>query len=131
MDTECTLCHKVFKCKRNLSQHTLVHSGERPYKCKYCDKSFNDTSSLGRHHKLHESNYVKSFSGTVCDKKFTTIEYLRVHKKSHQEDAFDCKLCPKKIKGKYHFKNHVKAHTESPTVKCPLCNKVFRIKGDS
>ena len=56
----------------------LLQTVDGPYKCKYCGKSFNDTSALAKHHKLHESNNVRSFVCTICDKKFTTKEYLKL-----------------------------------------------------
>ena len=123
---ECKLCNKKVN---NLKRHCLaVHSGLRPYKCKYCDKSFNDTSSIGRHHRLHESKDIKSFVCKLCNKKFTSIEYLRIHEKSHLEAPFECEICHIKIKGKYHFKEHVKAHSDTTSNKttCHLCDKTFK-----
>ena len=119
---DCNLCHKKITHPK---QHNLaVHSELKPYKCKYCDKSFNDPSALRRHHKIHEANNVKSFACSICDKKFTTREYLRLHGRSHQEETFQCKLCFSKIKGKFKFRDHVKAHSTS--IKCSLCDKTFQ-----
>ena len=121
---KCNLCNKEV---RKIKLHNLaVHSGLRPYKCKYCDKTFNDPSALGRHHKMHESNNVKSFSCTICDKNFTTRFYLRTHEKSHNDVKYKCEQCPSVIKGKGHFKQHMKFHTTS--LKCSLCDKIFHRK---
>ena len=120
---KCNLCDKEV---REMKRHNLaIHSGLRPYKCKYCDKSFNDTSSLGKHHKLHESNNVRSFVCTICDKKFTTKHYLKFHEKKHNDVTYKCDQCPSVIKGKGPFREHAKMHTTS--INCPLCDKIFKM----
>ncbi|XP_065170608.1 zinc finger protein 358-like [Atheta coriaria] len=44
----CTLCPKVFCHASGLSRHLVTHTG-KTFKCRDCDKSFNDKSSLRRH----------------------------------------------------------------------------------
>lgn len=46
----CTLCPKVFCHASGLSRHLVTHTG-KTFKCRDCDKSFTDKSSLRRHHK--------------------------------------------------------------------------------
>ena len=96
----------------------------RPYNCKYCNKSFNDPSARGRHQQLHESKNIKSFACNICDKKFTTAFYLKSHEKGHQEEIYQCEQCPSKIKGKGHFREHVKMHSTS--LKCSICDRIFK-----
>nr|KAG5693004.1 hypothetical protein BaRGS_011640 [Batillaria attramentaria] len=36
----CTICGKVLSSQSSLDRHMLVHSGERPFKCKICKMSF-------------------------------------------------------------------------------------------
>ena len=38
-----------------MTQHELVHTGEKPYGCKYCNKRFTQNNSL----RLHERVYHK------------------------------------------------------------------------
>ncbi|KAI4458809.1 zinc finger protein [Holotrichia oblita] len=51
----CTLCPKVFCHASGLSRHLVTHTG-KTFKCRDCDKSFTDKSSLRRHHRqtLHQ-----------------------------------------------------------------------------
>lgn len=51
----CSLCPKVFCHASGLSRHLVTHTGKM-FKCRDCDRSFTDKSSLRRHHKqtLHQ-----------------------------------------------------------------------------
>ena len=121
---KCIKCDKAFKLPQYLKRHQTIHSELRPYNCKYCTKSFSDPSALGRHHRVHESNNVKSFVCSICDKRYTTIVYLRAHvKRTHNEKKYKCDLCPREIKGKGPLKEHIKQHSAS--IQCYLCDKIF------
>ena len=48
----CEVCGKGFSTNGQLVVHRRVHTGERPYECKYCKTSrFKDTGSLNHHYK--------------------------------------------------------------------------------
>ncbi|NXG47679.1 ZN420 protein, partial [Psilopogon haemacephalus] len=52
---QCAGCGKSFNRNStfNLTQHCRVHTGERPYFCGDCGKSFAQRSQLTQHHRVH------------------------------------------------------------------------------
>ena len=44
----CRVCDKVFTTSSSLATHRRSHTGERPYSCKYCDKSKSHFGFLGK-----------------------------------------------------------------------------------
>ncbi|XP_017472012.1 PREDICTED: uncharacterized protein LOC108363230 [Rhagoletis zephyria] len=62
-DTEnytCAICSKVLSSASSLDRHVLVHTGERPFNCKYCHLTFTTNGNMHRHmrtHKQHQHNH--------------------------------------------------------------------------
>lgn len=49
----CIQCNQSFSSKQNLTEHSYLHSGEKPYKCNKCNQSFRHLSSYSLHSKFH------------------------------------------------------------------------------
>lgn len=50
---ECLDCGKTFSVKDNLAAFTQSHVGRKPFGCGECGKSFDQTSKLKAHVKIH------------------------------------------------------------------------------
>lgn len=57
---QCNICGKILTRPSSLHSHMFVHTGDRPYVCKWpnCGKTFNVKSNMNRHYKLHLKRQV-------------------------------------------------------------------------
>lgn len=52
----CRLCPKRFYTRENLNVHMRIHTGERPYKCRFCEMKFRYRYVFTKHLKINHSN---------------------------------------------------------------------------
>ncbi|XP_018621174.1 ras-responsive element-binding protein 1 [Scleropages formosus] len=50
----CSMCGKRFWSLQDLTRHTRSHTGEKPYKCQTCERTFTLKHSLVRHQRIHQ-----------------------------------------------------------------------------
>ena len=49
----CEVCGKGFSCNQRLLEHLNIHTGEKPFKCRYCSASFASRGTCAGHERGH------------------------------------------------------------------------------
>lgn len=97
----CEVCQKAFSSNSDLKTHRRTHSGETPFKCEFCDRSFKQRG----HRKLH-----------------TQV----VHTK---EMPYKCDQCDSAFPTRYRYQIHIKRHSGVREHQCAYCEKGFYTLG--
>nr|XP_039264243.1 zinc finger protein 227-like [Styela clava] len=72
---KCEICGKMLSSVQRKTVHMKQHTGERPYKCDVCGKSYCDKGAL----KKHIIRHSKKFTCEICDRPFGCRSALTDH----------------------------------------------------
>lgn len=122
---KCTQCSTAFSRRKYLETHMLKHSGEKPYMCETCGKAYRNEMHLKRHiNNAHKQ--IRNFECDICKERFFRSDHLKCHKMRHFEPGLRCPFCNKKFKLPADLKRHSVIHTGLKIWHCHLCGHGFR-----
>ena len=83
---KCCNCNKSFSIKSSLMRHVKVHTGEKPLQCSICAKTFRDQGDLMVHARLH-----------AVEKQTEKDRFLQFKKDLKDCWSVGCHCCHRKI----------------------------------
>ena len=75
---KCNYCDMMFSDKYKAKVHERKHTGESPYMCDICSKTFKRKEALDNHAIVHK-DLPKDFKCVTCGAAFNSQQYLNRH----------------------------------------------------
>ena len=126
----CPECGRFFQ-KNNLIEHLRSHTGERPFKCRHCSKTFSSPNSLRRH--LIDHIGIKPIPCKECGKTFKKQNmynlHMRIHENKKKGVSYVCEICDATFYIEKMLTQHKKRHGDRQ-YKCEVegCHWTFILK---
>ncbi|KAL8580590.1 hypothetical protein ACOMHN_046793 [Nucella lapillus] len=127
---QCQFCQEEFPQQCRLKYHMRKHTGEEPYKCPHCGRTFRSSSHRNMHVKAaHSVDKVRSHLCDWCGKKFFNAAQLRAHVLSHTgERPYQCSVCSRSFTKSNARRVHMRQHTGEKPYVCDQCGQSFTVR---
>ncbi|KAH1012826.1 hypothetical protein HUJ05_011912 [Dendroctonus ponderosae] len=117
--------------KQGLDRHMgSEHSGDKPFKCNYCDAAFSSTIRLTRHITTHAG--LRPYPCKICSRTFLLSHHLTRHMRSHYEKQPEealgrhkCAICYTAFDNVNLVRDHINSHLQGLPHQCQKCDYSF------
>lgn len=118
----CNICKYKSHRPKDLYSHMVIHTGDRPYQCQICMKTYTQQASLQGHQETSHGIYVIEITCHICGKYVKGRRKILRHIGSHKK--IECSICQKKVT-KLAYPNHLRRHTGVKSFTCEICASTF------
>lgn len=125
---ECTECGKRIRSPHTYQDHLRIHSGERPFQCPQCPRTFRISQGLTRHvREVHERR--RTYACEICGDRFGNKRNLDQHRNRHtNERPYRCETCGSSYNQKAALLIHSRIHSAERSFVCRVCSKGFHTR---
>lgn len=131
---KCQFCPKWFKYKSVLEIHMRSHTGERPYKCTYCEYAGTQHNCLKLHiQRHHPQEYVLHHHADMSsDARGPSVSSFSPQSPDiapNRMSCFspvECPICGRVSPSPGYLKIHMRSHKKSLDHVCPVCGRGFK-----
>ncbi|XP_049814574.1 zinc finger protein 236-like isoform X1 [Schistocerca nitens] len=128
---QCESCKRTYSRIDKLRAHQHIHFGEKCHKCQVCDYATVDKGSLKKHMRIH--NDERPYKCQICPYRSKRSCHLTVHLRTHTGDhPFVCvyESCMSAFKTSSDLKRHIRMHTGERPYACDICDYRCSIKSN-
>ncbi|OQR79918.1 zinc finger protein-like [Tropilaelaps mercedesae] len=136
--SRCPVCFRHFDDRWKLERHARVHTGERPFACSRCTKTFTRKEHLTRHELSHDGGVRStppaggSTAGTQAAVNALVLyrgaEDGQGSTVSTRGDGYRCPVCFRHFGDRWKLERHARVHTGERPFSCGRCGNSFRRK---